>query len=168
MFTEPKLADRNEQPYMGIRTQVPMQEFPRVIPQLLDEVFAWLGQQGVAVAGAPLMRFHVINMAADMDIELGVPVGQALPGDGRVAPNVLPAGCYASLIYTGVKNGFEGNKALLAWATEKGLVWDTYPSEQGDGFGARYESFLTSPDEEPDPAKWQTEVAIRLADEQPQ
>ena len=33
-----------------------------------------------------------------------------------------------------------------------------------DGFGARYESYLTDPADEPDMAKWETEVAIRLAD----
>jgi hypothetical protein len=34
----------------------------------------------------------------------------------------------------------------------------------GDAFGSRYESYLTDPGEEPDPARWQTEVAIRLAE----
>ena len=43
-------------------------------------------------------------------------------------------------------------------------VW---AAETGDGFGARLESFLTDPQEEPDPAKWETQVAIRLADDQP-
>ena len=62
MITEPKLEDRNEQRYVGIRTQVPMGEIEKVIPQLLGEVLAWLEKQGVAPAGAPFMRFHVINM----------------------------------------------------------------------------------------------------------
>ncbi len=53
MITEPKLEDRNAQPYVGIRTQVPMKEFKRVVPQLLGEVFAWLEKQGVPPAGAP-------------------------------------------------------------------------------------------------------------------
>src|SRR3954464_12185978 len=48
MHTEPKLEDRPEQPYVAIRTQVTMQELGPVIPQLLGEVFAWLGQQGVS------------------------------------------------------------------------------------------------------------------------
>jgi hypothetical protein len=29
---------------------------------------------------------------------------------------------------------------------------------------ARYESYLTNPQEQPDPAKWETEVAIKVAD----
>jgi effector-binding domain-containing protein len=166
MITEPKLEDRNEQHYVGIRTQVPMKEFKRVIPQLLDEVFAWLGKQGVAPTGAPFMRFHVINMESNMDIEMGVPVTSALPGDDRVSPGILPAGRYASLVYTGVRNGIKGNKALLDWGAKNRLVWDTYVSDKGDGFGARYESYLTNPDDEPNQAKWETEVAIRLADDQ--
>jgi effector-binding domain-containing protein len=167
MLTEPKLEHRDEQHYLGIRTQAPMQELPKVIPQLLGEVFAWLGRKGVAPAGAPFIRYLVINMAAKLDIELGVPVATAVSGDDRVTAGVLPAGRYAALIYTGVDRGIEANAALLDWGAEKGLVWDTWVAENGDGFGARFESFLTDPDEEPDPAKWETEVAIRLADHQP-
>jgi effector-binding domain-containing protein len=164
-ITEPKLDDRAEVPYMGIRTQVSMEEMGAgLIPRLHGEVMDYLKKQGVAPDGPPFLRFHVINMPGKMDIELGWPVASTLPGDGRVAAGALPAGRYASLIYTGIMNGIAGNKALLDWGAEQGLVWDTYASDQGDGFGARYESFLTDPDDEPDLAKWETEVAIRLAD----
>jgi len=166
MFTEPKLEDRYEQHYVGIRTQVPMKELPTVIPQSLGEVFAWLGKQGVAPAGAPFIRYHVINMESKLDVEMGVPVARALSGNDRISAGVHPAGRYASLVYTGVKNGIEANAALLDWGAKKGLVWDTWEAENGDGFGARYESFLTDPDDEPDQAKWETEVTIRLADNQ--
>jgi len=68
------------------------------------------------------------------------------------------------LIYTGIMNGVAGNKALLDWGAQHGLAWDSWTTDAGDAFGARYESFLTEPDDEPDMAKWETEVAIRLAD----
>jgi len=45
-------------------------------------------------------------------------------------------------------------------------VWDRWETKDGDAFGSRLESFLTRPDEEPDQGKWETEVAIRLADSQ--
>ena len=167
MITEPYIENRKEQPYVGIRTQVPMKEFGTVIPQLLDEVFAWLGKRGIEPAGAPFMRYHVINMEAKMDVELGVPVATAISGDGRVSGSFLPAGRYAALVYSGIENGIKGNAALLDWGAKKGLVWDTWEAENGDGFGARVEFFLTDPEDEPDQAKWETEVAIRLADNQP-
>jgi effector-binding domain-containing protein len=163
--TEPKLDDRSEQHYMGIRTQVTMQQMGSgLIPQLLDEVFGWLGDQGVAPAGPPLIRYYVINMEGNLDIELGVPVASALSGNGRIAPGVIPAGRYASLVYTGVENGIAGNGVLIGWAAANGIAWDRWDDANGDAFRSRVEYFLTSPDEEPNQAKWETEVAIKVAD----
>src|SRR5690242_394821 len=109
MMTEPKVEDRPAQPYMGVRTLATMDELPTAIPQGLDTVFAWLGQQGVAPAGPPFIRYHVIDMERQLDIELGVPVAPGVDGDERVAAGVLPAGRYASLVYTGVANGIAAN-----------------------------------------------------------
>ena len=165
MITKPKLEDRTEQPYVGIRTRVPMSEFKKIVPQFLDELFAWLGKQGVEPAGAPFMRYHVIDMAGSMDVELGVPVTTAVQGDGRVSPDVIPAGRYATLVYSGV-TGIKGNKALIEWAVKNDIKWDRWDDERGDAFRARIETFLTDPAEEPDQKKWETEVAIKLADDQ--
>lgn len=163
MLTEPKLEDRGARPYLGIRVRVTMKEMEtELIPRLLGEVFAWLEQQGVAPAGAPFVRFHVIDMESTLDIELGVPVLIPMSGEGRIHAGVLPAGRYAALVYTGGENGVRANRALLDWGADQGLVWDTYEARGGDGFGARYETFLTGPEDEPDPANWDTEVAIRL------
>jgi effector-binding domain-containing protein len=164
MITKPKLEDRTEQHYVGIRTQVPMSKFKIIIPQFLDELFAWLGKQGVAPAGAPFIRYHVINMAGNMDVELGVPVASAQSGDDRVRPGVIPAGRYAALVYSGV-TGIKGNKALLEWAAKNDIKWDRWEDANGDAFRSRIEYFLTDPAEEPDRKKWETEVAIRLADD---
>jgi effector-binding domain-containing protein len=163
-ITEPKLEGRTEQPYMGIRTQVPMSQFKKIIPQFLDELFAWLGKQAVEPVGAPFIRYHVINMAGNMDVELGVPVAAVVPGDDRVAPGMIPAGRYATLIYSGV-TGIKGNKALLDWAVRNDIAWDRWDDEHGDAFRARVEFFLTDPAEEPDKKKWKTEVVIKVAED---
>ena len=163
MITEPKVEERAEQRYVGIRTQVPMSEFKNIIPQFLGELFGWLEQQGVAPAGAPFMRYHVINMPGNMDVELGVPVASAVQGDGRIAAGVIPAGRYASLVYSGL-NGIPGNKALIEWAAKNDIKWDRWDDKNGDAFRSRVEYFLTDPDEEPDKNKWETEVAIKVAD----
>ena len=164
MITEPKVEDRGAQHYVAMRTQATMQELDTAILQRLGEVFAWLAQQDVAPAGAPFARYLVIDMEALLDMEVGVPVATVPSGDDRICAGVLPAGRYASLVYTGIDLGIKANWALLKWGVETGLVWDTWKTEQGEAFGARLESFLTNPDEEPDRAKWETEVAIRLAE----
>jgi effector-binding domain-containing protein len=167
MITGPKVENRTAQPYVAIRTQVAMAELPTVIPELTSEVYGWLDKQSVAPAGESLIRYLVIDMTTKLDIELGVLVETTLAGDGHITADILPAGRYATLIYTGDYPGLmNANKVLLDWGAEQGLVWDTYASDDGDGFGARYERYIRDPANEPDPAKWETEVAIRLADEQ--
>jgi effector-binding domain-containing protein len=164
MITKPTLEEREAQHYVGIRTQVPLKDLKKIIPAFLDELFAWLRKEGIAPAGAPFIRYHVIDMAGSMDVELGVPVASAVAGDGRVAPGMIPAGRYAALVYSGV-TGIKGNNALLDWAAKTGIRWDRWKDPRGDAFGARVEYFLTDPAEEPDRKKWETEVAIRLADD---
>jgi effector-binding domain-containing protein len=161
---EPKIEQRAEQPYMGIRVPAHMNSLPDTIGPLIGEVFGWLGQHGIKPDGAPFMRFHRINMAGEMDIEIGVPVAESAAGDDRVKSALLPAGQYAFLVYTDVTQGVPANKALLDWGAEKGLIWDAHDSDKGDVFGARYETFIDGPDDDPDPANWKTEVAIRIAD----
>jgi effector-binding domain-containing protein len=143
-----------------------MSELPQVIPQLFDEVFAWLGQQGIEPAGAPFIRYHVINMETKLDVEMAVPVTGNVAGNGRIVRGVLPAGRYASLLYTGDYSGLmHANSVLIGWARDNGITWDNWQTEQGDAFGSRIETYITDPGNEPDPSKWETEVAIKLADQ---
>jgi len=165
VISEPRLEDRIEQSTLGIRTEVPMRDLPTVIPQLTGEVSALLERRGIAPDGRPFIRYHVINMVTTLDVELGFPVPASTSGEGRIKAGFLPAGRYATLIYTGDYAGLmDANAALLEWGMKKSLVWDKRETDDGDAFGARYESYLKDPSNEPDPAKWETEVAIRLAD----
>jgi effector-binding domain-containing protein len=166
MITEPKIDQRAEQHYAGIRSVVPMAEFgpSGIIPQSYDEVLGWLKARGIAPAGAPFVRYFCIDMDNNLDVEIGWPVATPVSGDGRVNAGTLPAGRYASLIYSDIRKGYEGNKALIEWAREKGIVWDSWDTEKGEAFRSRYEISLTGPEDDPDMANWQTEVAIKLAE----
>jgi effector-binding domain-containing protein len=105
MITEPKIEHRNAQPYMGIRAQVTMQELGKVLPPLWGEVYGWLASKGLKPIGAPLWRYRVIDMAAKLEIDVAVPVAGATTGDNRIIADILPAGLYATLIYTGPYEG---------------------------------------------------------------
>src|SRR5919206_1303901 len=101
MFTEPKISLRNEQPYIGIRAKTPFNGMFAVVDKLLKELRTWVKQHGIADEGPFFLRYHVIDMNGPMDIEVGFMVSAHLPGSEHVKPGVLPAGHYASLIYTG-------------------------------------------------------------------
>src|SRR5712692_8980140 len=57
----------------------------------------WLAEHAVAVTGPPLIRHLVIDMAAELEIELAVPVEVKVGDSGRIVPGILPAGRYAVL-----------------------------------------------------------------------
>lgn len=159
---KPKIDPRPQITYMGIRTIVPFKGMPKVIGKLVDELNGWVEENKVKTAGPPFLRFHVIDMRGFMDISFCVPVNKARPDDGNVKADVIPAGRYASLIYSG--GGISANRALIEWVRAQGLDFDRWDTEQGDNFRGRYETYLTDPKIEPRKSKWKIEVAIKLAD----
>lgn len=168
MITEPRIEHRNAQPYQGIRAQVTIQELGTVLPPLWGEVYGWLASNGLKPTGPPFWRYRVIDMAAKLEIDVAVPVAGTAIGDNRIIADILPAGRYASLIYTGPYEGLlQATADLLAWADKKGMVWDKRPAGPNrEAWRARVENYLTDPTKEPDPVKWETELAFKLADDQ--
>lgn len=159
---KPKIDKRPKITYMGIRTIAPFKGMPKVIGKLVDELNQWMEDNKVKTSGPPFLRFHVIDMRGFMDISYCVPVRKALPDHGNVKADFIPAGRYASLIYSG--GGISANRALIEWVRAQGMDFDRWDTEQGDNFRGRYETYLTDPKIEPRKSKWKIEVAIKLAD----
>jgi effector-binding domain-containing protein len=169
MSAAPEIVTRAEQPYVAIRTRVPMAALGGVAARFA-EVFAWLGARGVAPAGAPFFKYNVIDMAGKLEVEAGVPVAApvdcdaAVAGDSPVVSGVLPAGRYATLVHVGNPSELlDATKALLDWAAGQGLSWDASPGDGGERWGSRLEIYLTDPSAEPDVSKWETQLTFRLA-----
>ena len=164
MSDAPEIVTRAEQPYVAIRAQVTMAGIGAFAART-GEVFAWLGSRGLAPAGAPFLKYNVIDMARQLEVEAGVPIAAPADGDGEVISGILPAGRYATVTHVGHPSELIGvTKALLDWAAGEGLTWDRSHGSDGDRWGSRLESHLTDPREEPDMRKWVTQLAFRLAD----
>ncbi|MCR2807575.1 GyrI-like domain-containing protein [Paenibacillus soyae] len=160
---EANIEYRDEKHYMGIRVQTPFQGMFGVVDKLRKELYAWFKVQGIHPEGPAFLRYHVIDMAGEMDIEFGIQMNRTLPGDSHVTPGVLQAGYYANLTYRG--SGMRGNKALIEWAKENGIRWDRWDDAKGDGFRCRYEAYLTNPQIEHRKSKWEVDLAIKITDD---
>src|SRR5260370_22468562 len=90
---------------MGIGARFTMEEWGKGLPPLWGEVYGWLASKGLTPTGAPLWRYRVIDMAAELEIDVAVPVAGAAIGDNRIIGDILPAGRHAPLIYTGPYDG---------------------------------------------------------------
>ncbi len=160
MSHEPQIQTRAAQHYAAIPATVTMDGIAAAVDDAFPELFGWLAGQGIAPVGPPLIRYLVIDMAGELQIELGVPVAAPVTASGRVQPGVLPEGKYAVLRHTGPYDGLvASNAALLQWAREKGIAFDTSDTPRGSAWRGRAEHYLTNPAAEPDPAKWETDVA---------
>jgi effector-binding domain-containing protein len=164
MSSTPTVVDWPDQPYVAITGRVTMQSVSEIADRI-PEVFGWLGAKGIAPAGPPFLRYNVIDMAQQLEIEAGVPVVAPVEGDDRVRAGTLPAGRYATVVHIGHPAGLVSTTGdLLDRAARQGLAFDVVESAAGDRWGARLERYLTDPRDEPDPNRWETELALRLAD----
>ena len=119
---------------------------------------------GIAPAGAPFIRFLVIDMEGELEIELAVPVAEGVSGNGRFRADVLPGGRYVTLLHVGPYDDLvASNAALQEWAEEQGIVWDSWDTDLGSAWRGRVEHYLTDRSTEPDPSKWEVEVAYLTA-----
>jgi effector-binding domain-containing protein len=162
MQAEPEFQQRRAQVYAGIPATVTMATFPAAADAGFPELFGWLAEHGIAPAGPPFIRYHVIDMDAELEIELAVPVEAPVQASGRVRAGILPAGRYVTLLHTGPFDGLvAANGALQDWARERDIALES--SGDGRRWQGRVEHYLTDPAAEPDQAKWQVEVAYLSA-----
>ena len=92
MKHEPQIQQRAAQPCVGIRMTVTVEGFAEAVDTGFPEVFEWLAKHGITPTGPPFIRYLVIDMERELEIELAVPVGEEVEADGRVRSDVLPAG----------------------------------------------------------------------------
>jgi effector-binding domain-containing protein len=162
MLTKPKVESRQAQPYAAIRMAVPI-PFGRYLQPAWDEVQHWLLDKGITSTGPAIIRYLTTDMSTKLDIEVGFTLDRVIPGDVRVRVDVLPAGQYATLLYTGPYKGkgiFKATVALLDWASENQIVWNTSIVNSFEWWNGRTEFYLTDPEKEPDSKKYQTELAF--------
>lgn len=138
-----------EQHTAVIRGVVPRDGVGPWIEQAYGELFAYLGQLGVAPSGPPFARYTFRDDG--FGVEAGVPVGRLVPGKGRIEPSTLPGGPVASTLH-------EGPYDSLGPAYDELTSW--IRAQQHTPTGPHWERYLNSPAEEPDPSRWKTEVLI--------
>ncbi len=163
-MTEPKIVQREQQPFAAIMLELTQPEIAEKAPHRIDDVLAWLREKGVAPTGAPFFNYVAFAPGGRMTMHVGLPVSEPVEGDGTVIGGVLPGGRYVSLTHTGPYHELmEANMAVDTWARQQGLQFAGEDNPEGFRGATRLEIYHTDPGEHPsgDPV---TEVAFRLAD----
>lgn len=120
--------------------------------ELLPAAFGDVQTAGGQPAGAPFVRYR--EMSDPMTIEAGVPIAAAVDLPAPTETGELAGGRHAVCVHVGPYDA-------LPQSWERLTAWIEAQDEKAAGAG--WESYLTDPGSEPDPAKWVTEITIPLA-----
>ncbi|OZM71765.1 GyrI-like domain-containing protein [Amycolatopsis antarctica] len=164
MAVEPRIVHRPEQHYAGVvRTITPTTY--AAIADRIPEILGMLGSRGIALVGAPFLKYEVIDPDGELVVAAGVPVADPPPAEGDIHPATLPAGRFVVVHHTGHPDELPAlTEEVLRWGGDQDLRWDMTHVPEGERWGCRTESFLTNPMEQPDMNLWSHELAFRLAD----
>lgn len=149
-----EVRDLSEQSTAVVHHRISMQE-TGLIPGWLGETYGAVQRAGLEPAGPPILR--TLAMDADgMEVEVGWPVAGTFEVDGEVHGSTLPGGPAAVAEYLGPYEEIgPAYEAVQSWCAEHGR----------EIAGPPWEVYLSDPQEEPDPAKWRTDVCFPLRPE---
>ena len=165
MNTIPRLEQRAVQPYAAVRIQAPI-PFGKFLQPAWSKVRSWLADQGFS-HGPAIIRYLTTDMSAKMDLDVGYVIDKAIPGGDGVLTDVLPAGKYACLMYTGSYRGkgiYKANVVIVEWGKQNNIPWKTENIAGVDWWDSRVEWYFNDPATDPNPQKYRTELTFRAAD----
>ena len=147
-MTEIHLIERDEQATAAVRERVPVSELPQFFDRVYHETMAALTAQGLHPTGPPFAKYYG-KPTDTADVEAGFPASGPVSGSGDVIAGTLPGGKVVEAMHVGPYDTMETTyHEMVAWVGEHGLT----PSD------VMWETYLSDPREEPDPATWRTQI----------
>jgi len=143
--------ERREMPaqhFLFVHSKVARSEIAKTIAEGLGKIFPYAVKAGLPLAGRPTARYLTSGPGL-LDMQVGVPIAVAAPGQGDVQAGELPGGPIAVAVHAGAYEQLGDTYAAMErWMEASGY-------RRGDG---PWESYVTDPAELPDVKDWRTEI----------
>jgi effector-binding domain-containing protein len=145
--------ERQEEPVLFQRLRTSVDQLPAVMGRVYGSIMAGLEKARGFPAGPPYAAYYNMDRQ-DLDVEIGIPVASPQDGFEDIRSGIIPAGPYASCMYTGPYDQIApAYQVLAAWIETQGL----------EPTGAAYEFYLNDPAGTP-PSELQTQILFPLKD----
>jgi len=150
MSYEIHLRETKAQPAAAVRGRAAWADLGSFVAGALMEVFAVAGSQGVRFAGPAYGAYHNADSTeAEVDLEVGLPVADAIEPVGRVVASLIPGGLVATTVHCGrYEDIAPAYRALGEWVQDHGH----------ENAGPPREIYLVGPDQVQDPGALRTEI----------
>jgi effector-binding domain-containing protein len=151
-MAEFSLLDHPAEPTAMIRDHVKVADLPAFFGRSLPRILAAIDAQHLVPSGEPFAYYHGTPNKT-VDVETGFPVRGAFTATNGVEPGELPKGRVITGLHVGPYEKLADTYAqIMAWAQANGLrverdMWEVY---------------LTDPEREPDPTRWQTRIFLEV------
>lgn len=147
-MTDIEMTQSRRQGTAVVRDRVPIDQIKDLFDRALPAVVSALTAQGLRPSGPPFAKY-IGKPAETVEIEVGFPVPRTItPVDG-VAPGTLPAGAAVRAVHVGPYATIGRTYGeMRTWMKHKGL----------EPANVMWETYLSDPSAQPDPATWRTEV----------
>jgi effector-binding domain-containing protein len=151
--TDCSIVERGRQPVAVVRGRVAASELPRFFDRAFGTVWAQIQAQDVGSTGEAI-GIYPSAPGAMVEVEAGFPTERPITPVGEVVASELPGGRIATALHVGSYETLDQTYAdLLAWVRAQGLT----PGQM------MWESYLSDPRTEPDPAKWRTRIYLSVS-----
>ena len=156
MITEPKIEPRKKTKLCGHPNGCII-PFGKYLQPAWNEVYEWMMHNEIKPSGPAIIRYLTTDMSKKLDIDIGFTADKAVKGNDHIITDFLPAGRYATLLYTGPYKGkgiFKATVALLNWAKENKNKWDISKKKGVEWWNGRAEFYFSDSATEKDPTKF--------------
>lgn len=151
--SDPRMVHTVEQPTAVVREKVPMDALTQFFGRAFSTVMAAVQAQNVQLAGPPFALYRGMPTQT-VDVEAGFPVNANFTDTEGVATGTLPEAEAFEAIHLGPYDTLDRTYGLIQ---ERMRAEGFTPSDM------MWEYYLSDPETEPDPMKWQTRVVWPLA-----
>lgn len=95
-----EMREQHYQPVMSVRTVSSLGKLPTLIGECYERIMQFLKEMDVNPCGPPFVCYYNLDME-HLDVEIGFPVDDVLPGEGDLCPSQLMEGKMVSYLYRG-------------------------------------------------------------------
>jgi len=141
------------QPVLVIREREPLEKMSEVIPSAYAELEGYMSELDIEPTGPPITVCPYADDEGMVAIQNSFPVGDGVPGRGRIEAFTLPACTVIAFKHRGHYNQLDHSyRALTALVEQEGL----------ETVGEPREIYWTGPEDLP-PEEWLTEIQFPIA-----
>lgn len=156
----PELVTQSAQWSVVVPVEASLKEWNKTI-ETIPRVVGWIEANGVEPASPLFYRYRRMgDLERPFAVEIGFAMHERIEPDGDLIASEMEGGTYLTYLHQGHPDQlFQTNQEIEEWAARNAIDFDVTKSGDTEIWKGRYEFFLTNPDDEPDPNKWEIKLA---------